>query len=110
MAPIGSSIFILSQNRTLQMTSTPATAPIRNADHGVTKAHGAVIATRPASIPLHIIEGSGLPKTIHMYRHEAIAPAAEASIVLTAMMPMRLSEAARDEPALKPNQPNARMK
>src|SRR5437773_6586593 len=109
MAPTGSSMPRFSQKKTLQMTSTPAMAPIRNAAHGVTKAHGAVMATRPASMPLHIIEGSGLPKTIHMYRHEASAPAAEASIVLTAMMPMRLSDAASEEPALNPNQPKARM-
>ena len=35
--------------------------PITNAAHGATNAHGAVIATRPASMPLHDIEMSGLP-------------------------------------------------
>ena len=37
-----------------------------NAPTGVTNAHGEVIATRPASMLLHIIDGSGLPWTIHM--------------------------------------------
>ncbi len=31
-----------------------------------TKAHGAVIATRPASMPLTIMLGSGLPYLNHM--------------------------------------------
>jgi hypothetical protein len=31
------------------------------AAHGATNAHPAVMATRPASIPLHDIEISGLP-------------------------------------------------
>ena len=35
--------------------------PITQAAHGATNAHGAVIATRPASMPLHDIEMSGLP-------------------------------------------------
>src|SRR4051794_23826256 len=87
MAPTGSSIPIFSKNNTAQMTMTPATPPIRNAAHGATKAHGAVIATRPASMPLHIMLGSGfLPAwTHHMYRHEASAPDADASIVFTAV-------------------------
>ena len=46
-------------------TSTPATTPMRTADALVTKAQGAVIATSPASIPLTIMPGSGLPKRIH---------------------------------------------
>ena len=37
------------------------------------------------------------------------APNAPASMVLTATMPMRPSVVARDEPALKPNQPKPRM-
>ena len=35
--------------------------PMTAAAHGSTKAHGAVMATRPASMPLTIIPGSGLP-------------------------------------------------
>src|SRR5438093_11614365 len=111
MAPTGSSTPTLSQKITLQITSTPDTAPMTNAAHGCTKAHGAVIATSPASMPLHIIVGSGfLPGlTIHIYKHDASAPDAEASIVFTATMPMRPSVPASELPALKPNQPKARI-
>ena len=35
--------------------------PMITAAHGATNAHGRVIATRPASMPLHDIEMSGLP-------------------------------------------------
>jgi hypothetical protein len=38
-----------------------------------------------------------------------IVAAMPAIIVFTATMPMRPSEAASEEPALKPNHPNARM-
>ena len=41
---------------------------------------------------------------------EESAPPAEASMVFTATTPMRRSPPARVEPALKPNQPKARMK
>jgi len=44
------------------MTRTPATAPMRIADGAVTNAQGAVMATRPASMPLHIMLTSGAPK------------------------------------------------
>ena len=63
--------------------STPATAPMSTAAHGATNAHGAVIATRPESMPLHIIDGSGLPKRIHRYTADATAPAPPASMVFT---------------------------
>ena len=66
MAPTGSSIFTRSKKLTLQMTSTPATAPMMKALTGDTKAQGAVMATRPASMLLHIMLGSGLPWTSHM--------------------------------------------
>ncbi len=35
-------------------TAAPAIKPIRTAAHEGTKAHGAVMATSPPSIPLHI--------------------------------------------------------
>jgi hypothetical protein len=41
-------------------------APMMNAPTGDTNAQGDVIATRPASMLLHIIDGSGLPVVIHM--------------------------------------------
>ena len=46
---------------TEKTTRIPATAPMMNAAAGLTNAHGAVIATNPASKPLQSIEGSGLP-------------------------------------------------
>ena len=55
-----------SMKNTAAHTSTPATPPINTADGAVTNAHGAVIATRPASAPFAIIEGSGLPYFHHM--------------------------------------------
>ncbi len=61
IAPTGSSILILSKKKTLQTTSTPATAPMMKAPTGVTNAQGEVMATRPASMLLHIMVGSGLP-------------------------------------------------
>ena len=46
-------------------------APMITAAHGATNAHGAVIATRPASMPLHDIEMSGLPylALVNAHRH-----------------------------------------
>src|SRR2546429_9418896 len=90
-------------------TSTPATPPINTADGAVTNAHGAVMATSPASVPFAIIEGSGLPYLSHMYSIEVTPPAAPASIVFVAMTPMRRPEPASVEPALNPNHPNARL-
>ena len=66
-APTGSSTFsVLSTKNTLQHTRMPATAPITNAQKLETNAQGAVIATSPASMPLAIMLGSGLPKRAHM--------------------------------------------
>ena len=39
---------------------------MRTAQTGLTQPEGAVIATRPASIPLTHIEGSGFPYRDHM--------------------------------------------
>src|SRR2546430_1274928 len=66
--------------KTAAHTSTPATPPISTAEGAVTKAHGAVMATRPASVPFASIEGSGLPYLIHMYTIAVMPPAAPASI------------------------------
>ena len=41
--------------------STPAIKPMMTAPTGLTKPLGAVIATRPASSPLPVMEASGLP-------------------------------------------------
>src|SRR5215204_6076319 len=58
-APTGSSILAFSSHADAKQTNTPATKPIITAPHGSTKAHGAVIATRPARIPLTDIPGAG---------------------------------------------------
>src|SRR5213592_3075570 len=98
-----------SMKNTATQTNTPAIPPISTADGAVTKAHGAVMATNPASVPLAIIDGSGLPYLSHMYSIDVIPPAAPASIVFVAMTPMRRSEPASVDPALNPNHPKARM-
>src|SRR5207245_11151579 len=114
MAPARSSTFaMLSKNQTAQHTSTPAISPMMTADTGLTKPLGAVIATRPARMPLAVMVGSGLPLDHHMYSIALSDAAGPASIVLTAMRPMRrapLPEAAKVLPGLNPNHPNARMK
>ena len=110
MAPTGSSTFIRrSMKYTASMTSTPAIAPITAAIAGVTKAHGAVIATSPASMPLAIIPGSGLPVRRVIQSMAMIAPNAAAIAVLVATVANCTSVAANVDAALKPNQPNSRM-
>src|SRR6266478_9980999 len=104
IAPTGSSSFrTRSIKNTEATTNTPATAPISTAPSELTKAQGAVIATRPASIPLHIMDGSGFLNFHIIVSVENSAPEAEASIVLTAMIAMRLSVAESVDPGLKPN-------
>ena len=61
IAPTGSSMPRRSMNTAASITRIAATKPMTAAAHGATNAHGAVIATRPASMPLTIIPGSGLP-------------------------------------------------
>ena len=92
------------------MTSTPAMLPM-TADHaGLVKAHGAVMATRPANMPLTIIPGSGLPVLRIITNIATTAPKAPARAVLVATTANCTSVAASVEAALKPNQPNSRMK
>ena len=60
-------------------TMTPAMMPITAAAHGCTNAHGAVIATRPASMPLAIIPGSGFfVRIMHPEHRRSTAPNAAA--------------------------------
>ena len=61
IAPTGSSMPLRSKKNTDSTTMTPATLPISAAAQGCTNAHGAVIATSPASMPFAIMPGSGLP-------------------------------------------------
>src|SRR6266498_2389869 len=79
-----------------------------------TKAHGAVIATKPAKIPLTDNPGSGflLGPNNQAYVIAETPPAAPAIRVLIAAMTARLRKAPvkpRDEPGLNPNQPKKRM-
>ena len=80
--------------------------PITTAAHGATNAHGAVIATSPASMPLHVIEMSGFPHFAFVHAIAATAAAHADSNVFTATTPMRRSVAPNVEPGLKPIQPN----
>src|SRR5215469_14085151 len=110
IAPTGSSTPTLSQKNTLSTTITPAMAPITAAAQLDTNAHGAVIATRPASMPLHIMEGSGFLPVAIMNTIEAREPVTPASIVFTTMCAILRSVPERVEPGLNPNQPKARTK
>src|SRR5205814_9948600 len=86
IAPTGSSMCSLpSMKKTATQTNTPAIPPISTADGAVTNAHGAVMATNPATVPFANIEGSGLPYLNHMYSIDVIPPAAPASIVFDAV-------------------------
>ena len=92
------------------MTSDAGDDADDHAAHGCTKAHGAVIATRPASMPLTIIPGSGFLLPVYIVKNIAVAaPNAAAMAVFVATTAKRTSVAAKVEAALKPNQPNSRM-
>src|ERR687891_1603979 len=108
MAPTGSSILILSKNITEPTTIAPAIAPMRTATDVVTVPQGAVIATRPASRPLAVIETSGLLVRSHMTPPATTAPAQAATRVRVATI-ITNSSAASSEPGLNPNQPMNRM-
>ena len=99
MAPQGSSILVTrSLNRTPPQTSRPARRPIITAEVGETKAHGAVMATRPASMPLQAIVTSGLPNRKYQSSMEAHDPAMAARLVFTATTEIRRSVAPSVDP------------
>ena len=111
IAPQGSSIFVTrSLKSTPPQTSKPARIPMITAEVGETNAHGAVMATSPASMPLQAIVMSGLPNRKYQTSSAAAEPATAARLVLTATTEMRRSVAPSVEPGLKPIQPNRRMK
>src|SRR5947209_6421337 len=114
MAPTGSStLSTFSTKDTLTQTSTPATRPMIAALGALTNPLGAVIATNPARRPFPDMDASGFPLLIHMWRMAPNVPVQPASIVVTAMVPIRrlpLAEAPSVLPGLNPNQPKARMK
>ena len=92
------------------ITRTAANEPINAAAHGETNAHAAVIATRPANIPLIIIPGFGLPVRRVIQNIEATAPNAPEIAVLAATVANCTSVAESVDAALNPNQPNNRIK
>src|ERR1700761_9369946 len=107
-APTGSSILSFSSTKkTLKYMMIPAIAPKATAAQASTKAQGAVMATRPASMPLQERDGSGFPMRIQAMIMAATAPAAEASIVFVAITPICGSDEESVEPGLNPNQPKA---
>ena len=79
------------------------------AANGATNAHGAVMATRPASRPLAVIDGSGFPNTFHIVNIAARQPNADARIVFVITTVRRKSVPANVEPPLKPIHPTSRM-
>src|SRR6202166_1498666 len=87
----------------------PARTPMTTEEVGDTKAHGAVIATRPASIPLHAMVISGLPN--HKYQTSIAVPdpATPPKFVFRQTTKMRRSVAPRVEPGLNPIHPKSRM-
>src|SRR5258708_28663895 len=100
-------------NSTERQTNTPAMTPIMTAPTVLTKPEGAVMATKPANSPLPDMEASGFLYRSHMYNMAPKLPAIPASMVFTAMEPMRrlpFPDAPNVEPGLNPNQPNARIK
>src|SRR5271169_5105028 len=110
IAPQGSSIFrTRSLKRTPVQTRHPASMPITTDEVGDTKAHGAVIATKPASIPLQAMVMSGLPNQRYHRSIAAAEPATAARLVFTATTEMRRSVAPRVEPGLNPIHPNSKM-
>ena len=68
-----------------------------------------MIATKPASMPLAIMPGSGLPVRVMIQPMAMMAPKAPAMAVFVATTANWMSVAAKVEAALKPNQPNSRM-
>src|SRR5579863_7622017 len=110
IAPQGSSILrTRSLKRTPAQTKEPARIPMIVAEVGDTNAQGAVIATSPASIPLHAIVISGFPNRKYQMIIAAADPATAARFVLTATTEMRRSVAPNVEPGLNPIHPNSRM-
>ncbi len=67
------------------------------------------MATSPASMPLAIMPGSGLPVRFVIHAMAATAPKAPAIAVFVATTANCTSVAAKVDAALKPNQPNSRM-
>ena len=72
----------------------------------VTNAHGAVIATRPASTPLTDMLRSGLPSQIQFSAVADSSPMNAAVFVVMKMCAIAFASTAIVEPGLNPNQPS----
>src|SRR4051812_8181361 len=83
-------------------------APMISEHSTLTNAQGAVIATSPASVPLTIMDRSGLPSSNQAVIVEVKVAMTAAMFVVTAMWPMETGSSAIVLPGLKPNQPNQR--
>src|SRR4051794_41059666 len=83
--------------------------PITHAAQGATNAQGAVMATSPASRPLAVIDGSGLPNFFHITNRADRQPKADDRIEFTMMTVSRRSVPENVEAPLKPIQPTRRM-
>jgi len=89
---------------------TPAIAPMMAEEVAVTKAQGAVMATRPAKQTLRIMDRSGFLRRAQAVIQAVIVAAAAAMLVVTSTWAMaEPSPTAMVEPGLKPNQPSQRM-
>ena len=75
----------------------------------MTFAHGAVMATSPASAPFTLMERSALPNMARDVMLEATTPAEAARFVVTAMRAMAPASAAMVLPGLNPNHPSHKM-
>src|ERR1700756_4028899 len=80
---------------------------MRMAATGLTKPHGGVIATRPATAPEAVPSTVGLPRDIHSDAIQPSAAAAAAVLVVTNAF-TATPEASSALPALNPTQPNQR--
>src|SRR3970040_2179275 len=86
----------------------PAMTPMIRELGTLTKAQGAVIATRPARQPFNVIPRSGFPRRIQAGIMEERGAAAAAMLVVVATWAMEGPSAAMVEPGLNPNHPNQR--
>src|SRR5882672_2706334 len=109
-APTGSSSFSLSNMRTANTTSTPATEPMITEEPTETNAQGAVIATRPARQPFSVMPRSGLPIMIQHVAVDVSVANAAAVLVVTVISPIARGSTPIVLPGLNPNQPNHRTK
>src|SRR3970040_1371349 len=88
----------------------PAMTPMIRELGTLTKAQGAVIATRPAREPFNDIPKSGFPRRIQAVIMEERVAAAAAMLVVVATCAMEGPSAAMVEPGLNPNHPHQRTK